>query len=310
MHHNYTYIGVDVSKKYLDVSQFDKNALRMPNSPAGIQSLIRRLENLGKMPCLCLEPSGGYELQLCLRAHTAGIPLCRVNPRAVRDFARSRNILAKTDKLDAKVLAMFAEVNHPRMWSPPATWTKNCRAYITRRDELIATRKAEKLRIDTADELAVPSMKRHIQWLDEEIAGIDKALNQELKMNPELKCRHDRLCSITSIGRITALALLVYIPELGTLSDTEVAALAGLAPYNRDSGTLRGKRYIRGGRHAVRTKLYMSALCASHSNPILRAFYQHLIAKGKPPKVALVAVMRKLVILANRLMADPAFTPA
>lgn len=310
MNHEQVYVGVDVSKAYLDIVPFDCKNARIRNAPAEVKKLIKRFKAFPRPVILCLEASGGYEKTLCRACEEAEVPFSLVNPRLVRDFARSRNILAKTDCLDAKVLSQFAEVNKPRLWTPPTAWQRSCQAFMKRRDELIAMRCAEENRLDTADPLIKWDIERHIQWLQKQITRMNERIAAECQSHSDFKEKYNRLCSVKGIGQVSAVALLIYLPELGKVNHREIAALAGLAPFNRDSGTFKGKRKVYGGRSSVRGPLYMAAVNAMRYNPVLKAFYARLIAKGKPPKVALTAIMRKLVILANRLMADPTFIPA
>ena len=302
------YLGVDVSKDVLDVDSFDSKESRIPNSKAGIRQLVKRIKRVNQNITVCCESTGGRETLLCDMLLAAGIDVAKVDPKRVRDFAKSKKILAKTDKLDAKVISMFSADNPPRLYELPPRWRVELTALINRRAVLVTMRKDEKLRLNTAENtIEAPSIGNNIRTLTSQIEQIEEQLAELKTKTPELQQRCDRLEQIKSIGSISALALISTMPELGTIGDGQAAALAGLAPYNRDSGQYCGQRHIHGGRVEVRSALYMCAMSARRSNPILKAFYDRLIAAGKKKKVALIAVARKLIVLANRLLADPEF---
>ena len=309
MNDKIVHIGIDISKDYLEITPFDGKTSQVANTIVGIKGLIRRIRRFARPVVLCAEATGGYERLLCRMCAEARIDLSLVNPRQVRDFARSQGILAKTDRLDARVLVRFSELCKPRLWTPPSASRQACRALLIRRDELVEMRKAEKQRAPLAEKIAQPSLQRLIRCLDKEIERIEQAIQAELKKDAELPEQVERLQSVKSVGPIVALSLVAYLPELGQIGKRQIAKLAGLAPFNRDSGTMRGKRRVYGGRSSIRRPLYMAAVNAARNNPILTEFYQRLLAKGKPPKVALTAVMRKLLLLANLILSNPNFTP-
>lgn len=302
------HVGIDVSKELLDLSPFDDKPLSVKNTAAGIGGLIERIKACPSRVVVCCEASGGYEKLLRAMLPPAGIELACVNARRVRSYADSQGILAKTDAIDARVIAMFSEANKPRTIGSAPAWLEEMKALLVRREELLAMRKAEKSRLDPAPHEAVAGMVReHIRQLTAGMRGIEKEIRRLVREHGELQDKVDRLTAVHSFGLIAATSLLAYIPELGSVTDNQAAALAGLAPYNRDSGTKKGKRFIQGGRARIRRALYMPAVGASHRNHVFMEVYNRLLSNGKPAKVALAAVMRKMVVLANRLMADPAF---
>ena len=280
-------LGLDVARDHLDLAVHPtQDAWRVPNTPAGHATVVRRARAL-QPARIVLEASGGYERAVDAALIAAGLPAVVVNPRQVRDFARSRNILAKTDRLDAWVLARFAAEVQPPLRPRPDAATLHLHALVTRRRQLLAIRVAEQQRRHQAP----PALR----------ADFDARLAAAIQAHPALRARAAWLQSIPGIGPVACRTLLAELPELGTLSRHQVAALVGVAPCNRDSGTWRGRRSVWGGRAAVRAALYMAALAASRANPHLRAFYQRLVAAGKPKLVALTACMRKLLVLCNAL---------
>lgn len=310
MNDGYVYVGIDVAKRELEIDSFDQQLSSVPNTTKGIQQLISSLECREKV-AVCCEATGGYEQLLIEELLLAGIPIARVNARRVRDFARSKGISAKTDKIDARVITAFAEQNQPKRIEPSPAWRNRLRDILKRRDELVAMRTQEIHRLDPKPSKEIQkSIRSLIRSLNNQIERMNATIKEIIQEEEELKVTIKRLTQVNSIGPVSALQLVANVPELGQVTDKEVAALVGVAPFNRDSGTMKGNRCISGGRANVRRALYMAAVCASTHNPILREFYQRLITRGKPPKVALVAVMRKLVVLANRIAADPTFQPA
>lgn len=298
------YVGVDVSKASLQV---DGQSALVPNSPAGVRSLLRRLKGR-ESRMICCEATGGYEQTLVTGLMAAGIPVAVLNPRQVREFAKSKGILAKTDKIDAHVLTLFGQQNRPRPMQAQPDWIQEVRALLIRRGEVIQMRKQEKSRLDPKPSAPIRRhLQSHIRYLDRQGQALTDQLKQMVCAEEMLADRVDRLTQVQAIGLISALYLIAFIPELGHITDNQAAALTGLAPFNKDSGLMKGKRSTQGGRARVRHALYMPAVCASRSNPVLSRFYRKLIERGKPPKVALTAIMRRLVVLANRLCADPSF---
>lgn len=304
------YLGIDVAKKMLEVDVFDAQATCVPNNEKGIAQLISRIKTCGEM-VVCCEATGGYESTLVKACRFAGIPVAVTDPRRVRYFARSKGILAKTDKMDAKILTAYGNQNQPPPQQVPDEATEELKQMVTRRNELIENLKQEKNRLDTSPHPGMTAnIKKHIRYLERLIKQMEEGIQEHLRQNPALQEKFNRLVTVKAIGPVTAFSLIAFMPELGKASSEQIAALAGVAPYNRDSGAFRGKRRVSGGRAPVRKALYMAAVCAARMNPVLSAYYKHLIQRGKAPKVALVALMRKLVILANRMIACPDFVLA
>ena len=295
------YLGLDVARDHLDIAVHPtRDAWRVPNTPAGHAAVVRRARAL-QPAGIVLEASGGYEQAVDAALTGAGLPAAVVNPRQVRDFARSRNILAKTDRLDAWVLARFAAEVQPPVRPRPDAATQHLYALVTRRRQLLAIRVAEQQRRHQAPPALRADLDAHLAWLTRRLAALDAHLDRTVQATPALRARAAWLQSIPGIGPVACRTLLAELPELGTLSRHQVAALVGVAPFNRDSGAWRGRRCVWGGRASVRAALYMAALAASRANPSLRAFYQRLVAAGKPKLVALTACMRKLLVLCNAL---------
>lgn len=304
------YVGIDVAKQTLEVDLADGKSTEVRNEAAAIQSLLKRLKRRGNL-VVCCEATGGYEKRLVDACRAAGIPVAVVMPRRVRHFASSKGILAKTDKIDAKVLTMFGQQNQPVASEALPEEVQGLQEMLIRRDELVGMRKQEQCRLDTCRcGVSVKSIKKHITFIEKQITQIEAAIQDLLNNHPSLQAKVQRLTDVKCLGQQSALSLLGFVPELGTISDKEASALVGVAPYNDDSGKKQGVRKTQGGRPRVRKVLYMAAVSASKYNPILKAYYRRLRDRGKPAKVALVALMRKLVVLANRLLADPEFTLA
>ena len=252
---------------------------------------------------LVLEATGGLELPLVAALAAASLPVVVVNPRQVRDFARATGRLAKTDSLDAAVLAHFAEAVRPPLRPLRDAETQVLSSLVARRQQVMTMLVAERNRLSSSATMAVrPSIEAHIAWLKQQLDDLDQGLRQTLRQSPVWREKDDLLRSVPGIGNQISLTFLAYLPELGALNRRQIAALVGVAPFNRDSGTLRGKRTVWGGRARVRTALYMGALVASRFNPVIRDFYQRLLSAGKPKKLALTACMRKLLIILNSML--------
>jgi transposase len=272
--------------------------------------LIERLGAVGAVHVIC-EATGGYERALVCALHQAGIAVSVINPRQVRDFARACGRLAKTDAIDARVLADYGTKLTPRPDPVPAEGEDDFAELVKGRQDLIALITEE---IGRREHLRLPallklSMARQRQ-LETQLAKLDSLIDAHVAANAALAAKAERLQGVSGVGRVSALTVLALMPELGTITDNQASALAGVAPLNHDSGQYRGQRHIAGGRAAVRRVLYMAALTACRCNPILTVFYKRLRENGKPAKVALTAVMRKLIILLNRLLKNPHFTLA
>jgi transposase len=296
------FVGIDIAQATLDLVAIGGVVPpSVPNEAAGHAQLVAALTPLAPTLIVC-EATGGYERELVTALASAGLPIVVVNPRQVRDFARATGQLAKTDQLDAAVLARFAQQVQPAVRPVPSAAQQQLQALVLRRRQLIEMLGQETNRL----RLARPEVRRrlaaHVRWLEREVGHADGALQTALEASPLWQVQDDLLRSIPGIGPVVARTLLALLPELGQLDGRQIAALVGVAPLNRDSGQHRGRRQVWGGRAPVRAALYMAALVASRRNPVLHAFYQRLRATGKPAKVALVACMRKLLVIANAVL--------
>ncbi len=299
------FVGVDVAKKHLDIHVRPAGSSFTVNRDAGgLDELLARLQPL--LPTLIvLEATGGYETVVLATLAGAGLPVLAVNPRQVRDFARACGRLAKTDSLDAAVIALFAERIRPEWRPQPDGETQALGEIAARRRQVVDMISAESLRRQRAANRKVQKrLDAHITWLQQELAEVDADLDTAIRSS-DVWCHNESLLlSVPGVGKTVARTLLAELPEIGTLDRREIAALVGVAPFNHDSGTHRGTRSIRGGRGVVRAKLYMAAWVATRFNAVIKAFYERLIAAGKPRKVALVACMRKLLTILNALIRD------
>jgi transposase len=295
------YVGIDAAKAHLDVAvRPTGEAWRVGNDAAGVAELVARLGALG--PALVvLEATGGVELLAASELVAAGVAVAVVNPRQVRDFARSTGQLAKTDALDAAVLARFAAAVRPPARPLPDAATRELQALVARRRQLVEMLTAETNRQRSAPAVLRPQLEEHVRWLRRQLGDLDRGLKAAVRASPAWRAQEDLLRSVPGVGPVLSATLLADVPELGTLTRQQVAALVGVAPLNRDSGTRRGRRAVWGGRAPVRGVLYMAAVVASQHNPVVRALHVRLRAAGKPPKVALVACMRKLLVILNAI---------
>ena len=301
------YAGVDISKSVLDVSLAGHAASQYAHDPAGLAQLVKVLKKLPLVRVIC-EPSGGFERDLLAALWAAGIPVSLVNAARVRAFARAQGLLAKTDAIDALVLREYGELLRPETTAAPSPQRQRLAELVQRREQLISILVMEEQRLGQAREPVVRKMCGSlIAALKSQVQQVEELIAAQIDDDDTLRGQSERLQQVKGIGKVTASTLLAELPELGQLSRNEVGALAGLAPFNRDSGQHRGRRTIRGGRSKVRRVLYMAAVVAARFNPILKAFYQRLVSAGKPKKVALTAVMRKLVVLLNHLLKNPQF---
>jgi transposase len=297
------FVGIDVSKARLDVAtRPEATAFSQPHNAEGIAAVVTRLKALNPA-LIVLEATGGLEVAIAVAVASAGLSVAVVNPRQVRDFAKATGRLAKTDRIDALVLAHFAEAIRPAVRPLPDEDARRLDALVTRRRQLIEMRTAEQNRLGSTTAAVVRrDLEAHIAYLTRQVEGLDKELEQAIEASPCWKAKDDLLRGVPGIGKVVSRTILATLPELGTLSNKRISALVGLAPVARDSGTLKGRRCIAGGRGVVRSLLYMAALTAKRHNPVLRIFYERLIAAGKATKVALTAVMRKLLTILNAMI--------
>ncbi len=296
------FIGIDVSKAQLDVAiHAPASSWQSPNTEAGIRDLVQRLQALHPT-LVVLEATGGYELRLVAQLAAAPLPVVVTNPRRVRAFARSTGQYAKTDKLDAKLLARFGAVLRPEPRPLPTEAEDHLTALLTRRQQLVEMLTVEKNRRPTLRPTLRADLEEHIAFLTERLKKLEAEMDQFIQGTPLWQNKDALLESVPGVGRVTACTLVAQLPELGTLDRQAIAALVGVAPVNKDSGKKAGKRHIYGGRAPVRRTLYMAALSATRHNPKIRSFYQRLLARGKEKKVALTACMRKLLVILNALL--------
>jgi transposase len=296
------FIGIDVARDSLEVAvRPTGQQWRVANTTAGIAELLVGVR-APRPTLIVLEATGGLELPLLGVLGSAGLPVVAVNPRQVRDFAKAVGKLAKTDVLDAQVLAHFADAVRPAVRPLPDAATRALSALVARRRQLVEMLTAEENRRKSAASAIREDIQEHIAWLRKRLKSIDKELSQALRASPIWREQEDLLRSVPCIGPVVSTTLLADLPELGVLGHKQLAALVGLAPLNRDSGTLRGKRTIWGGRSTVRAVLYMAALVGTRSNPVLKALYTRLLAAGKTKKLALTACMHKLLTILNALL--------
>jgi len=299
------FIGIDVCKELLEVAAHERDyRFRCPNKPSAFPKLITELVAL-RPALIVLEATGGWETRVTTALHAAGLPVVVINPRQVRNFARAVGQLAKTDRLDARVLAHFAAAVKPPIRELKSQHEQELDALSGRRRQLVGMLTAEKNRHGSAaTDTVQEKIKEHIDWLEEQIAELDEQLQGLLKCSPAWRAKDRILQSVPGIGSVVSVSLLAELPELGTLNRHQISKLVGVAPLNRDSGPLRGTRHIYGGRTRVRSMLYMAALSATRFNPVIKEFYQRLVAKGKPFKVAITACMRRLIVIINVMIRD------
>lgn len=303
------YAGLDLAKATLQLD-LEGQSHELPNTPAGHAQLLKRLAAVPGVQVIC-EATGGYERAVVATLHAARVPVSVLNPTRVRQFARAAGRPAKTDAIDAAVLTAFGRAFQPAATPARTAVELKLAALITRRAQLLELRVAEEQRAATCTEAALGRLfPRWLARVAKQIGQVEALIEDLLAEETKLAAQVQRLDDITGVGRLTAVTVLALMPELGQLSRRQAAALAGLAPYNRDSGQWAGQRRIHGGRADVRRGLYMAALSASHRNHRLQPFYDRLIAAGKPAKLALTAVMRKLIVLMNHLLKNPEFSLA
>jgi transposase len=295
------FVGIDVSLTRLDIALRPGASSSHPHDESAIAAVVEHLRVLSPT-LIVLEATGGMEIPLTSALATAGLPVVVVNPRQVRDFAKASGRLAKTDALDAQVLAQFAEVMRPQPRLLPDAETRALAALLTRRRQLVEMLTAEKNRLLSAASPIRKRVRAHISWLERELDRTNTELSEAIRHSPVWREKDDLLQSVPGVGPVLTSTLLASLPELGTLTNKQIAALVGVAPLNRDSGTLRGRRTVWGGRAQVRAVLYMGAMVAARFNPVIRVFYQRLQRAGKTKKVALTACMRKLLTILNAML--------
>jgi len=295
-------VGVDVAKSTLDVAVTDsREARQFVNDDEGISQAVRYITGV-KPVGIILEATGNLEIPLAAALQAGRLPVAVINPRQVRDFARATGALAKTDRIDARILALFGAQVKPEIRPLPDKKAREMGSLLTRRRQLVEMLTAEHNRLFQAGDDIRPSIETHIQWLEEALSDINDDLDRRIRLSPSWLEKVILLKSVPGVGKVVSSSLLIELPELGMLNRRKIAALVGVAPLNRDSGTMRGRRTVWGGRAKLRAVLYMAALVASRRNPIIAAFYQRLLDAGKMKKVALVACMRKLLTILNAMM--------
>lgn len=298
------YVGVDVAKARLDIAIESQNETwAVDNDAASIRALIERLSAL-QLDGIVVEATGGQERLLVAELWQAGLPVALVNPRWVRAFARASRRLAKTDKLDAQVLAAFGRATRPLLTELPSEAEATLEALVTRRRQVSDMLVAEKNRLTTARPATRQRLADHIAWLEREAAELLAEIEDLVGQTPALEDKGHLLRTVPGVGPVLAATLLSQLPELGRLNRRQIAALVGLAPFNRDSGTKRGQRHVAGGRAEVRSVLYMATISALKCNPVIRDFKRHLCDQGKPSKVAITACMRKFLTILNAMARD------
>jgi len=301
------YVPLDVSKRRLDYGLEPGRTTAVANTPEGIATLIQQLAATPHSRVVC-EATGGYERELLAALASARLPVSRVHPGRVRAFARAEGLHAKTDKIDVALLRRYAMAMQPRVTVLPGAAVEVLRDLLEYRRQLDAQRVLLANRQETASPTLRALLAPELAHLAQSLKEVEARIHHHLQNHPTLQQNAARLQQLQGCGPVLAATLLAYLPELGVLEDRQIAALVGVAPHAHDSGDTAHSRHTHGGRVIVRNVLYMAAVAATRHNPILAAFYQRLLAEGKPPKVALVAVMRKMIIVLNRLLKDPHFT--
>lgn len=298
------FCGIDVSKSHLDVgSSAWEEIRRFANTEAGIADLVELLRST-RPSLVVLEATGGYEVAVTVALTAAELPVVVANPRQVRDFAKATGQLAKTDQIDARVLALFAERVRPNVRPLPDEQARALAAIVTRRRQILDMIVAENNRLELAAAPVAKGIRKHVRWLERQLEDVESDLDRTIKESAVWQAKRDLLQQVPGVGPNLARTLIAELPELGSLSNKQIAALVGVAPFARDSGRLRGKRTAWGGRASVRSALYMSIWSATQYNPVIRPFYERLRSRGKSAKVAQVAAMRKLLVILNAMVRD------
>ena len=296
------FIGIDISKTQMDVAVWDnEETWEFENEAEGWQEMVEIAKEL-KPSLIVVEASGGIEQRVVAELYLEELPIAIVNPTRVRNFARSTGQLAKTDKLDARLIAHFAQAVRPKVRPLRTAEQEHLNALVTRRRQVVQILTAEKNRRSTTHSTLRKRLQQHIEWLNAELEGLDEEIEQYIQESPSWRKNAALLRSVPGVGPVTASTLLAALPELGTRNRQQIAALVGVAPLNKDSGKMRGKRRVFGGRAPARRALYMATLVATRVNPVIRSFYEHLLAQGKEKKVALTACMRKLLVILNSMI--------
>jgi transposase len=296
------FAGIDISKSHVDIGTYPQtHEQRFDNTEAGRTLAIQTLLKL-RPTLIVVEATGGYETPLVAAIAVSGLSVAVINPRQGRDFAKAIGVLAKTDRVDAQVLARFAQAVRPEARPQRSAETTELAALLTRRRQIIEMITAENNRLHMAVPLVAKEIRKHVAWLEKCLKVTDSDLDGMIRQSHTWQHKVELMTTVPGMGRVTAIALLAQLPELGGLGTREISGLVGVCPYSRDSGSMRSRRTIWGGRSSVRAALYMAALVGSRHNPILKAFYERLVASGKPKKVALVACMRKLLVILNAMM--------
>lgn len=302
-----SYVSLDVSKARLDYAIAGQKCLQVPNTAAGIAQLITAIQPLPGARVVC-EATGGYERRLLELLHQARVPVCRLQPGRVRHFAEAEGTLAKTDRIDVGVIYRYACSMHPRAEKPPLPEVAALRELLDYRRQLVEQLTQTTNRLETAGPTLQALLGAQREQLTASVARADKLVREHLKAHPALHAKAERMQQLQGVGPVLATTLVAYLPELGEEEDKRIAALVGVAPHAHDSGETSRPRHARGGRVEVRNVLYMAAVSASQHNPVLSVFYQRLRAAGKPANVCLLAVMRKMIVVLNRMLKDPHFT--
>ena len=296
-----TWVGIDVSKSQLDVYAHPSGtSFSFAQSDIGLKELIATLRSMSP-ELVTMEATGGFEASAAAALTAGGIPVAVVNPRQIRNFARAIGVLAKNDNVDAKVIALFAEATKPQLRQFPDEQTKQLHELLKRRAQLVEMLAMEKNRLGMSSGAVARNIKQHVKWLSAQISDLNGDIENFIRNSPVWREKEDILKSVPGVGPVLAASILAFLPEIGKLNRRQITSLVGLAPFDRDSGYYHGRRKIWGGRSNIRSVLYMGALTATRCNPVMKAFYMRLIAKGKEPKVALTACMRKLLITLNAM---------
>lgn len=297
-----TVVGIDVSKRWLEVQVHgEAESRKIGNDPDGFTTLMEQMKAM-QAELIVFEATGGYEGRAVKALSQAGFAVAVVNPTRVRRFAEALGILAKTDKIDAQVIAHFASVVRPAVNGRQTALEEQLGAFVERRRQLLVELTAEKNRLSTCPECVRDDVEEHVAWLEERIDRLEIDIQACIGLKPEWQERAEIIDSVPGVGPVTAATMVAELPELGQLNRQKIAALVGVAPFNKDSGSKKGKRRVFGGRSGVRRTLFMAALSASKHNPVIRAFYESLLKRGKEKKVALTACMRKLLVIINALV--------